>query len=137
MRSAGAPASEERSPAQRCLVADDEPTTLELLTVALEHAGFAVTGAQDGLEAMRRVREAPPDLALIDVMMPGMDGRDICRAIKDDPDLSGVVVVLHSAADEQDVEWRAAGADGFLQKPFHLRRLVEYLRQRLAAKPKR
>ena len=124
-----------RDSPQRCLVADDEPTTLELFTVALEHAGFAVTGAQDGLEAMRQVRDVRPDLALLDVMMPGMDGREICRAIKGDPALSDVIVVLHSAADEQDVEWRAAGADGFLQKPFQLRRLVEYVRQRLASKP--
>jgi DNA-binding response OmpR family regulator len=74
---------------------------------------------------MARVRETPFDLILLDVMLPGLDGLEICRMLKEDGAL-GTWVVLHSSADEDDVGWREAGADGFLQKPFDIRELPDF-----------
>ena len=105
------------------LVADDELGTTLLVSDMLVFAGFAVVQAFDGVEALLRARERRPALALLDVMMPGLDGREVCRRIRADPELEGVRVVLHSSADESDVAWREAGADAFVQKPFAIREL--------------
>lgn len=115
----------------RILVVDDEPGIAELMAVMLTHAGFEVAQARDGLEAVLRAREAPFDLVLLDVMLPGLDGRQTCRMLKADGAL-GVRVVLHSSADEIDVDWRAVGADGFLQKPFDIRDLPRFVRAHLS-----
>ena len=69
------------------------------------------------------------DLILLDVMMPGLDGREVCRRITSDPALAGVPVILHSSADEADVDWRAVGAGAFLQKPFPMHRLADVVRR--------
>ncbi len=116
---------------RRILVADDELGTLELMTDLLTYSGYEVTQARDGLEALVRAREAPPDLALLDVMMPGLDGREVSRRLKADPVLAHIPVILQSAADESGVDWRGAGADGFLQKPFPIRHLAEVVRKHL------
>jgi DNA-binding response OmpR family regulator len=117
----------------RILVADDEDGTLTLLTTALTFAGYAVIAARDGLEAIRLARAAPPDLALLDVMMPGMDGREVCRRMGSDPALTNVPVILHSSADEQDIDWRGCGADAFLAKPFSIRELPALIEHHLHA----
>jgi CheY-like chemotaxis protein len=113
----------------RVLVADDEPAITELVATILGFAGFAVMRAHDGAEALRVARESRPDVIFLDVMMPKMDGRDVCRAITRDAVLRGIPVVLFSSADEADVEWRAAGAVAFLQKPFDIRRLPDLVRK--------
>jgi DNA-binding response OmpR family regulator len=118
----------------RVLVADDEEGTLALLTEMLTHSGFDVVPALDGQEALRLARQAPPDLALLDVMMPGMDGREVCRRMGADPALTHVPVILTSAAEERDVAWRACGADAFLPKPFRIARLPAFVRQHLSAR---
>ena len=110
------------------LVADDEPAITSLVADMLGYAGFEVARAQGGAEALTLARARRPDLVLLDVMMPDLDGRDACRALKMDRELADVPVVLFSSADEQDVHWRAAGADGFLQKPFSIRALPDFLR---------
>ncbi len=108
---------------RRVLVADDEPAITELMASILAHAGFEVLRAHDGPEALSVAREQRPEVALIDVMMPGLDGRDACRALRMEPSLRGLPIVLFSSADEQDVDWRSAGATTFLQKPFSIRDL--------------
>ena len=102
------------------LVVDDERGTVALMREMLEHAGFRVEHAYDGLEALARARELRPAMVLSDVMMPGLDGRDLCRELRADPALGEMVVVLHSSMDEHEVAWRAVGADAFLQKPFRI-----------------
>ncbi len=112
----------------RVLVADDEPAVTEVMGMALDAAGYHVLTAHDGVEALELVRRERPDVALLDVMMPRMDGREVCRRIKGDPELANTPVVLVSAMDEADVDWRDVGADAFLQKAFDilsLPRLVE------------
>ena len=100
----------------RVLVADDEPAITNVMGQALGSAGFDVIETHDGATAFDRVRRERPDAVLLDVMMPGMDGRDVCRRIKADPALESTPVVLFSSMDERDVGWWEAGADGFLQK---------------------
>lgn len=126
--SGAAPAAPARP---RVLVADDEPGTRGLMAEMLTHSGFDVVQARDGIEALARAREAPPDVALLDVMMPGLDGRQVCRRLRGDPALAHVSVVLHSSADEDAVDWRGAGADAFLAKPFSLRELPALVRRHL------
>lgn len=123
----------QESPA-RVLVADDEDGTLVLITTMLTYAGFTVIGARDGREALLRAREAAPDLALLDVMMPGLDGREVCRRITSDPDLLRVPVILHSSADERDIDWRECGAVAFMRKPFSVREIPELVRRYLQAR---
>ena len=118
----------------RVLVADDEEGTLSLLVTALTYAGFTVIPARDGLEAIRLARSAPPDLALLDVMMPGMDGREVCRRMASDPALTHVPVILHTSADEHEIDWRACGADAFLAKPFSVRELPDFITRHLSSR---
>ena len=112
---------------KKVLVADDEQSITELVAFALELEGFQVIQAPDGLEALRLVREERPDLAMVDVMMPGMDGREVSRRIKDNPETSSIPVLLFSAAPNPDIA--EAKADGFMPKPFDVNQLVETVRK--------
>ena len=112
----------------RVLVADDEPAITALVAEMLGFAGFEVVQASGSVEAITRARAEPPDLVLLDVMMPDLDGRDACKLLKMDETLRRIPVILFSSADERDVHWRSAGADGFLQKPFRIRDLPATVR---------
>jgi DNA-binding response OmpR family regulator len=111
----------------RVLVADDEPAITTLMADMLAYAGFGVLRAHGGAEALTLARTERPDVILLDVMMPDLDGRDTCRALKMDLALRHIPVVLFSSADERDVHWRGAGADAFLQKPFSIRALPDFI----------
>ena len=118
----------------RVLVADDEDGTLSLLVTALTYAGFTVIPARDGIEAIELARKTPPDIALLDVMMPGMDGREVCRRMAADPALTHVPVILQSSANERDIDWRGCGADAFLAKPFSVRDLPALVTRHLSSR---
>ena len=117
----------------RILVADDELAITALIAQMLTFSGYEVVQASGGVEAIARAREARPDLVLLDVMMPDLDGRDACKVLRMDAALRDVPIILFSSADERDVHWRAAGADGFLQKPFSIRNIPELVRRHLDA----
>ena len=119
----------------RVLVADDEPAITALVAAMLRHAGFEVVEARGGVEAISLARRERPDLIMLDVMMPDLDGRDTSRLLKMDRELENVPVLLFSSADEADVHWRGVGADGFLQKPFSIRGLPALLRRHLPPAP--
>lgn len=121
------PGAARRVSRPRVLVADDEHSITALVSEVLTHAGFDVLRAHGGEAALTLTRAMRPDLVLLDVVMTDMDGRDACRALKADPALSGMPVVLFSSAEEEDVEWEDSGADGFLQKPFDVRGLREFI----------
>ena len=114
---------------KRVLVADDEPLTTDMLALMLAFTGYDVTRALDGDEALARAREVEPDIILLDVMMPGRTGPDIARQLRNDPAFEGKVVVLFSCVDENEVPWREAGADAFLQKPISIRELPTVLEE--------
>jgi DNA-binding response OmpR family regulator len=120
---------------KRVLVADDEPMTAELLAYMLDHRGFEVFSAYDGREALDRIREIRPDAVVLDVMMPSLHGSEVARAVRSDPELQHVPVVLFSSVDESDVEWRDSGADVFLQKPIDICALPELLQNLIDGVP--
>jgi len=120
--------------ARRVLVADDEPSTAEVFALMLAFSGYDVERAADGEEALRLAREQDPDVLLLDVCMPKLDGRDVARCVRDDPVLADKVVVLFSSIDEGDLDWRASGADAFLQKPVDIRELPVVVEQLIGTK---
>ena len=102
----------------RILVVDDEPSVADLVAIVLRHRGQRVVTAHDGAEALRSAETQPFDVVVLDLMMPRMDGMEVCRALRDDPRHDETRIVLCSAAEESSVDWRSAGADAFLPKPF-------------------
>ncbi|RMG94215.1 MAG: response regulator [Candidatus Dadabacteria bacterium] len=119
---------DERRP--RALVADDEPTTRILIRATLEHAGFAVVEAPDGEAAWDAFAADPPDLVLLDVRMPGIDGLTLCKRIRQHPEGPAVPVVVITDRDDQEALAAAfdAGATDFLGKPLSWRLLGHRIR---------
>ena len=118
----------------KLLIADDEPAVRALVHATLEGDDYQIIEAGDGVEALELVREQSPSLVLLDVMMPRLDGLDVCRAIKADPTTSDTMVVMLTAQAQQRDRERgmAAGADVYFTKPFSplaLLDLVEQVRQ--------
>ena len=114
------------------LVADDEPTTRQLTRVALEQAGFSVVEAGDGAEAIAAYERSAPDLILLDVEMPGMDGITVCRKLRERPDGRHVPIVMATGLEDIASIDRAyaAGATDFIPKPINwalLRHRVRYI----------
>ncbi len=105
---------------QRVLVVDDDPLVRSLLRAVLEDANFELDEAADGLEALRVVEERVPDVVILDVMMPGMNGYEVCRALREDHRLKHVRIVMLTARSSglDREEGMAAGADAFFTKPF-------------------
>ena len=117
------------------LVADDDPEALAMLSRILEGIGCRVIQARDGREALEAVRRERPALAVLDAMMPGVHGFEVCRGVKDDPELRGTRVVLCSAVyrGAAAADARVAfGADAYLEKPFRLREASRVFREALA-----
>jgi two-component system phosphate regulon response regulator PhoB len=115
---------------RKLLIADDEAGIRELVRMTLESDAYDIVEAANGEEAVELAREMHPELVLLDVMMPKVDGFEACRLLKDDPATSDIVVVMLTArAQESDRErGRGAGADEYFTKPFSpvaLLRLVE------------
>jgi DNA-binding response OmpR family regulator len=108
------------------LVADDDMDIRDLVAFKLEQAGFDVTAVDNGLAALTAARLEPPDLVVLDVMMPGMSGIDVCRELRNDRGTAGLPIILLTArAQEGDVEVGfGAGADDYIVKPFSPRELV-------------
>jgi DNA-binding response OmpR family regulator len=107
------------------LVADDDPDILDLVRYRLERSGYAVATAEDGVEALRLADELSPALAVIDVMMPSLDGFEVTKRLREVPATAGIPVILLTArAQEEDVQQGfASGADDYLRKPFSPREL--------------
>ncbi len=120
----------------RILIVDDEVHIANILRLTLEHEGFEVHTAHDGAEGLRKARELVPDLILLDLMLPSMDGYKVCRLLKFDEKYRHIKVVLVSAMGEaQDRELgRQVGADQYLSKPFKPDELVAEVR-RLVGQP--
>jgi PleD family two-component response regulator len=104
----------------RILVVDDEPHIRQILQFTLEKAGYSVTACSDGNEALRRMASERPDLVLLDVMMPHMDGYEVCRKMREDFTLSQVPVIILSAKGDQNdkVHGLEHGANDYLVKPY-------------------
>jgi signal transduction histidine kinase/DNA-binding response OmpR family regulator len=110
------------------LVADDDKATRELISRGLQKEGFRVLAASSGEDAIRLAREKRPDAISLDVLMPGMDGWTVLRALKGDPLTSSIPVVMVSMLDDRDIGY-ALGAADYLTKPFDREKLVLALRR--------
>ena len=114
--------------AGRVLVVDDESEIRELCRVNLEFEGFEVLEAANGFEALKTVREKHPDLVFLDLMMPGMDGWDVLRAIKEDDNTAHIPVILLTAKSGEEDQMRGwqEGILEYVSKPFNPLSLAEW-----------
>lgn len=122
--------------ASRILIVDDHEDNVELLRAHLESRGYRTESASNGLEALERVHDLHPDLVLLDVMMPKMDGFEVVRRIKGDPSLPFTPVIMQTALDTTQhlVEGLAAGADDYISKPINFAELEARVKSLLRIK---
>ncbi len=115
------------------LVADDDPDILELVLLGLNRAGYATVPARDGAEALEVAAARTPDVAVLDVMMPHMDGCEVTRRLRATPATSSILIVLLTALAEDSEAERglAAGADAYMKKPFSPRVLADRVKSLL------
>jgi class 3 adenylate cyclase/CheY-like chemotaxis protein len=120
----------------RILVVDDTPANVKLLADLLTVKGYAVVTAASGEEGLNKVAEHRPDLVLLDIMMPGLNGYDVCRAIRADPNTGVLPVVLVTSLDpaQERIKGLEAGADDFLTKPIHQAELLARVKSLLRIK---
>lgn len=118
---------------KKILVADDEPHILRVVKDKLANAGFAVTTAGNGEEAVALARANHPDLVLLDVMMPKMNGFDACRTLRADPAFAGVPILLLTARGQEADRTMGieAGATEYITKPFSPRGLLQTVQAHL------
>lgn len=115
----------------RVLIAEDEPHIVESLTFVLSRSGFEVSSVLDGEAAIARVRADPPDMVILDVMLPRLNGFDVLKQLKSDPALRSIpVIILTAKGQAQDRRMaEEIGVDGFMTKPFSNREFVDEVRR--------
>ena len=111
----------------KILIVDDQPFNVDLLEEELEDLGYETVTAENGQEGLDVIRETRPGLVLLDVMMPMMNGYDVCKAIREDPDLADVQVILLTAKGQEADRERGVevGATRYMTKPFDPDELLE------------
>jgi two-component system OmpR family response regulator len=111
----------------KILVIDDESEITEIIEAFLDNAGYAVKVENSPEMAIKVAKEVKPDLILLDIMMPGIDGYTICNRIKEDPALDNTPVIFLTGKDSKDDQGRSfqVGGDMFIKKPFSCERLLE------------
>ncbi len=115
---------------EKLLIVDEELDALTALRVALESEGYNVIVALDGFEGLEKVKTENPDAILLDIMMPGMDGFEVCKRLKSDSSTRHIPVIMLTAKGETDdkVEGLELGADDYVTKPFNLKELKARIR---------
>src|SRR6185436_3812317 len=112
---------------------EDDPANRLLVRKLLTPAGFEVIDAADGLEGIRRATQDPPDLVLVDIAIPGLDGYEVTLRLRAEPELRGVPIVAITAEGNRDTSL-AVGCDGFLQKPIDARSFASTIQGYLQGK---
>ncbi len=123
----------------RILVVDDQPTNIQIVGSALGRLGYEIIPATDGMTALKRVALRPPDLILLDLLMPVMGGTDVCLELKTNPAWKDIPVIFLSASDDKDLIVRALDSGGvdYITKPFNSAELISRVRTQLALKSAR
>jgi DNA-binding response OmpR family regulator len=121
---------------QRILAVDNEPRVLRMLSRRLETAGYAVSTALEGADALRKVHDEKPDLIVLDVVLPGMNGYEVCARLKGDEQCRHIpILVLTARSQEQDAaEGMRVGADAYMTKPYDADRFLAKVGELLAGK---
>ena len=115
---------------QKVLVIDDEENIIEFIRLGLRYEGFHVESASDGEQGVTAAQRINPDLVILDVMMPGIDGLEVCRRLRDNPTTHDVPILMLTAKDEvkDRIIGLKTGADDYLTKPFDFDELLERIR---------
>ena len=119
---------------KRVLVVDDDAKTVELVKLYLNRDGYRVLTAYDGVEALRLARESRPDLIVLDLMLPSMDGLEVCRTLRDESDVP-IIMLTARTTDEDKLTGLGLGADDYVTKPFSPRELAARVRTVLRRLP--
>lgn len=119
---------------KRIMIADDDPGILDAIGILLEFEGYEVSSTPDGNSLLAMTGNFP-DLLLLDIWMSGIDGRDICRRLKQQPSTFNMPVVLLSASRDIELSAIEAGADGFLAKPFEIGDLLKKIETHINTAP--
>lgn len=119
---------------KRILVVDDDVKTVELVKLYLNRDGYKVLTACDGIEALRLAREKHPNLVVLDIMLPGMDGLQVCRTLRDESDVP-IIMLTARVTDDDRLTGLEMGADDYVTKPFSPRELAARVRAVLRRLP--
>jgi DNA-binding response OmpR family regulator len=121
-------------PKKKILIVDDEVFIVETVKFALEHAGYECLVAGDGIEAIRLTRENNPDLILLDIMLPKLNGFKVCRLLKFDEKFKHIAIIMMTArTQEKDVALGLeTGADEYMTKPFEIDAMLRLVRKHLS-----
>ena len=112
---------------KRVLVVDDDVKTVELVKLYLDRDGYRVLSAYDGVEALRLARESHPDLIVLDLMLPGIDGLELCRTLRNESDVP-IIMLTAKTTDQDKLTGLNLGADDYVTKPFSPRELAARVR---------
>jgi len=119
---------------KKVLIVDDDAKTVEVVSLYLKHDGYRVIAANNGNEAIRLARESHPNLIVLDIMMPGTDGLEVCRTLRAESDVP--IIMLTARAEEEDrLKGLDLGADDYIVKPFSTRELAARIRAVLRRLP--
>ncbi|HZE88172.1 MAG TPA: response regulator [Verrucomicrobiae bacterium] len=121
----------------KIVVADDDPIVLKFLAALLKDAGYEVTTAEDGEKALSRIREAQPDLVIMDLVMPYHDGFEITRSLRNSPATRQLPIIILSMKDRESDVLRCfeLGADDYIRKPFNALELLARVKKILDRRP--
>ena len=128
--------SSKKGGKKKILVADDEPNIVRTIADRLEMSGYDVVTASDGLEAFERAQEESPDVIILDIIMPGLDGHGVLERIRQSDGTKHIPVIMLTAQSGTEDVFRAnaAGANGYLVKPFDLVELFDEIEKALSVK---
>ena len=138
MKENGIPTDALESGRRKALIVDDDEELVELIRDALEADGrFEIRVANNGFDAGMMVKEYHPDIIVLDVMLPDINGKEVCQRVRSDANLDDVKIICISGMVEQDKieDLKASGANDFVQKPFEVEQLVDRICQLLDVEP--
>ena len=119
--------------AKKILIIEDEPGQILMLGTRLKAVGYKIVSAGDGEEGLKMVSTENPDLILLDIILPKIDGYKVCKSVKENPDIAKIPIIMITAAGVKDLEekCKAAGADALIRKPYECTDLVKKIKDLL------